>query len=399
MTYRISDPSTFTRSTPVRMFHGKSDVAPAVATVPAVLVRKIRRTLRRNCPALTCPPPGVCDAPVVRLVVAPTLFFSAYRLVASWNGLPPPPAPSAPPPPPAAAPCAISHAPVSTGWTWLCRDAASSGSATPSGGTARRATACRISERSGRHADQPEHQSPRPPDANESPDRQSPDRACLSGLDQDGTTSSWLRRIWARIPLVMSATITRYDSPRTSGDRHITDWPQRPHRRCSSRTVPYVIRVPTMFPRHTRPDVSRESTYTGHAPAASTQISDGPTCQSPRTMLTLAGSFASPISGRVTRTARGYPACGSRTRGPCPRCSRAPARPRSPCDSRDGRLSRTRTSGAPPVPPARGAGCPRARTAHRGHARRTHVCTWRNRGGHNQTSSTRSRGRHPHPGL
>src|SRR5215469_13583796 len=104
MTYRISEPSTLTRSTPVRMFHGRSLVAAAVATVPAVDVRKISRSARRYCPALICPPPTV-DPPdvVVSDVVAPTLFFSAYRLVASWNGFPPPPAP-APPPPPAAAP-------------------------------------------------------------------------------------------------------------------------------------------------------------------------------------------------------------------------------------------------------------------------------------------------------
>src|SRR5215472_11272462 len=86
------------------MFHGRSEVAPAVATVPAVDVRKISRTARAYCPALTCPPPGV-DPPaeVVRAVVTPALFFSAYRFVASWKGLPPPagaawacPAPAAP---------------------------------------------------------------------------------------------------------------------------------------------------------------------------------------------------------------------------------------------------------------------------------------------------------------
>src|SRR5215475_11175784 len=84
------------------MFHGRSEVAAAVATVPAVDVRKISRTFRRYWPAFTCPPAAV-DPPadVVSAAVAPTLFFSAYRLVASWKGFPPwtatpPPAPPTP---------------------------------------------------------------------------------------------------------------------------------------------------------------------------------------------------------------------------------------------------------------------------------------------------------------
>src|SRR5215469_3699373 len=103
MTYRISEPSTFTRSIWVRMFHGQSLIAAfCVVTDADACARTTRRTPRRYWPALTCPPPGVCDVVTVLELTIPTLFFSQYKFVASWNGFPPPP----PPPTAAGAPAA-----------------------------------------------------------------------------------------------------------------------------------------------------------------------------------------------------------------------------------------------------------------------------------------------------
>src|SRR6266853_518178 len=79
-------------STWASRFHGQSLTAAfAVVTDALAVARTTRRTPRRYWPALICPPPAVCDVVTVVDARFPTLFFSQYRFVASWKGLPPPP--------------------------------------------------------------------------------------------------------------------------------------------------------------------------------------------------------------------------------------------------------------------------------------------------------------------
>jgi hypothetical protein len=65
--------------------------ALVVVTDADACARTMRRIPRRYWPALICPPPDVCDVVTVVEARFPTLFFSQYRFVASWNGFPPPP--------------------------------------------------------------------------------------------------------------------------------------------------------------------------------------------------------------------------------------------------------------------------------------------------------------------
>src|SRR5260370_42650561 len=66
-------------------------VASAGVTDAVAVARTTGRIPRRSWPALIWPPPAVCEVVTVVLARFPTLFFSQYRFVASWKGLPPPP--------------------------------------------------------------------------------------------------------------------------------------------------------------------------------------------------------------------------------------------------------------------------------------------------------------------